>query len=59
MIVSTFTEQEILKELVADFTKSVKPFAKKVARKHLAANTAAGLYCRSDNGTGLFLPDEP
>ena len=41
MIVSTFTEQEILNELVADFTKSVKPFAKKMARKHLAANTAA------------------
>ena len=41
MIVSTFTEQEILNELVADFTKSVKPFAKKVARKYLSANKAA------------------
>lgn len=41
MIVSTFTEQEILNELVTDFTKSVKPFAKKMARKHFAANAAA------------------
>ena len=41
MIVSTFTEQEILNELVTDFTKSVKPFAKKIARKHFAANAAA------------------
>lgn len=47
MILDNFTEDEILKELIEDYTKCVRPAIKKTARKYLD-------YCRK---SGTFIRD--
>lgn len=48
MILENFDEEEILKELVADYTKNVKPTVKKRARKRLDYFKSHGRFIREE-----------
>lgn len=48
MILPSFSEEQILSELVKDFKKNVKPSAKKIADKYLHKAKKSGHFATRD-----------